>query len=217
MIKTGNSPVVHVIGTAATDIDHNYNGDTALASLNITGSGTIDILAAEVTGDITLDGVPTSVIHASSLTTTNAFTMPDKVAELHLPAIKQASGALNATVVDLTAFERASGALDIAATDVDLTGATAVAAPVITHSGAGHVTITDADEDGLAGAATTQITILDLSGPVVFPAAMAELHTINITGKAAVPKSTLVILLTFVAPASPAIILIEPPTLEKYE
>ena len=185
MIKTGNSPVVHVIGTAATDIDHNYNGDTALASLNITGSGTIDILADEVTGGITLDGVPTSIIYASSLTSTNAFTMPDKVAQLHLPAIKQASGALNATVVDLTAFERASGALDIAATDVDLTGATAVAAPVITHSGAGHVTITDADEDGLAGAATTQITILDLSGPIVFPAAMAELHTINITGKAA--------------------------------
>ena len=202
MIKTGNSPVTVVVGTAASDIDHNYTGDTALASLNITGSGTIDILATKVTGGITLDGVPTSVIHASSLTTTNAFTMPDKVAELHLPAIKQASGALNATVVDLTAFERASAALDIAATDVDLTGATAVAAPVITHSGKGHVTITDADEDGLAGAATTQITILALNGPVVFPAAMAELHTINITGVAKAAGSAQNNLVTTSAAAS---------------
>ena len=182
-VVTGNAPVITVDADAATDIDHNYTG--TLATLSITGSGTIDILATGVTGGITLDGVKTSIIYASSLTTTNAFTMPDKVAQLHLPAIKQASGAINATVVDLTAFERASNALDIAATDVDLTGATAVAAPVITHSGAGHVTITDADEDGLAGAATTQITILDLSGPVAFPAAMQELHTVNITGKAA--------------------------------
>ena len=202
MIKTGNAPVTVIVGTAASDIDHNYTGDAALASLNITGSGTIDILATKVTGGITLDGVPTSVIHASSLTTTNAFTMPDKVAELHLPAIKQASGALNATVVDLTAFERASAALDIAATDVDLTGATAVAAPVITHSGKGHVTITDADEDGLAGAATTQITILALNGPVVFPAAMAELHTINITGVAKAAGSAQNNLVTTSAAAS---------------
>ena len=184
-IITGNSPVVHVIGTAATDIDHNYSGDTALPYLSITGSGTIDILAKKVTGVITLDGVKTSIIYASSLTTTNTFVMPDKVAQLHLPKIKQAAGDLNATIVDLTAFERASGALDIAATDVDLTGATAVAAPIITHSGKGHVTITDANEDALAGAATTQITIKELSGPIVFPAAMAELHTVNITGKAA--------------------------------
>ena len=183
-VVTGNAPVLTVTANAATDIDHNYDG-AITGNLSITGSGTIDILATSVSGGITLDGVATSIIYASSLTSTNAFTMPDKVAQLHLPAIKQASGALNATVVDLTAFERASGALDIAATDVDLTGATALAAPVITHSGKGHVTITDADEDGLAGAATTQITILDLSGPVVFPAAMAELHTINITGKAA--------------------------------
>ena len=34
--------------------------------------------------------------------------MTTKVAQLHLPKIKQASGAINATVVDLTAFERAS-------------------------------------------------------------------------------------------------------------
>ena len=183
-VVTGNAPVLTVTANAATDIDHNYDG-AITGNLSITGSGTIDILATSVSGGITLDGVATSIIYASSLTSTNAFTMPDKVAQLHLPAIKQASGALNATVVDLTAFERASAALDIAATDVDLTGATALAAPVITHSGKGHVTITDADEDGLAGAATTQITILDLSGPVVFPAAMAELHTINITGKAA--------------------------------
>ena len=201
-VVTGNAPVILIDADAATDIDHNYNGTAALASLSITGSGTIDILAAKVTGAITLDGVKSSIIYASSLTSTNAFTMPDKVAQLHLPAIKQAEGALNATVVDLTAFERASGALDIAATDVDLTGATAVAAPVITHSGAGHVTITDADEDGLAGAATTQITILDLSGPVVFPAAMAELHTINITGKAKAAGSAQDNLVTVSAAAS---------------
>ena len=184
-VKTGNAPVIDITATAATDIDHNYNGTAALASLSITGSGTIDILASKVTGAITLEGVKTSIIYASSLTSTNAFTMTTKVAQLHLPKITQASGAINATVVDLTAFQRASAALNIAATDVDLTGATAIAAPAITHSGKGHVTITDANETGLLGAATTQITILDLSGPVDFQAAMLELHTVNITGKAA--------------------------------
>lgn len=202
MIKTGNSPVVHVIGTSASDIDHNYTGDTAIPTLSITGSGTIDILAEKVTGKITLDGVKSSIIYASALTSTNTYAMPDKVAQLHLPEIQQAAGVLNATVVDLTDFTRASGGLFIAATDVDLRGAAATAVPSITHTGSGHVTIDDARETAFAGAATTQLTLLGLDGPIVFPATMAELHTINITGVAKAAGSAQDNLVTTSAAAS---------------
>jgi len=201
-IKTGNSPVVHVIGTSASDIDHNYNGDAALPTLSITGSGSIDILAGKVTGAITLNGVKTSIIYASSLTSTNTYVMPVKVAQLHLPKIQQAGGVLNATVVDLTDFTRASAGLYIAATDVDLTGAAATAVPSITHTGSGHVTIDDARETAFAGAATTQLTLKALAGPIVFPATMAELHTINITGVAKAAGSAQDNLVTTSAAAS---------------
>ena len=186
-INVGNAPVIQIDGDSATDIDHKYNGATALASLNITGSGTIDIIAAKVTGGITIDGVPTSVVNARNLTTTNTFTMPDKVAEMHLPLVKYAAGTINAKVVDLSALLGTSftTALTVNSTDLDLTGAKSTAAPILTHGGKGHFIITDAANAGIAGAATTQLTVKDLSGALVIPAAWAELHTLNVTGKAA--------------------------------
>ena len=204
MIKTGDSPVVHVIGTSASDIDHNYTGDTALPSLSITGSGTIDILAEKVTGGITIDGVATSVVKANSLTTTNTFTMPDKVAQLWLQDIKHAGGALNATVVALDDFLYPSSNLDISATDVDLTGAKLIYSyGTLTHSGKGHITVTDAiAADLVPSASTTQITILDLDNPFVFAAGYTELHTINITGKAKAAGSAQANLVTTSAAAS---------------
>jgi hypothetical protein len=186
-VVTGNAPVITVTANAATDIDHNYNGTAALASLSITGSGTIDILASKVTGGITLEGVKTSIIYASSLTSTNAFTMTTKVAQLHLPKIKSASGALNAAVVDLTDFVYPQGGnLTISATDVDLTGAKLIYSyGTLAHAGTGQVTVTDAiAADLIPSATTTKITILELDNPFVFAAGYTELHTIDITGKA---------------------------------
>ena len=203
-IKTGNSPVTVIVGTAASDIDHNYAGDTALASLSITGSGTIDILATKITGGITIDGVATSVVKANSLTTTNTFTMPDKVAQLWLQDIKHAGGALNATVVALDDFLYPSANLNISATDVDLTGAKLIYSyGTLTHSGKGHITVTDAiAADLVASASTTQITIKELDNPFVFAAGFTELHTINITGKAKAAGSAQANLVTTSAAAS---------------
>ena len=203
-IKTGDSPVVHVIGTSAADIDHNYTGDTALPTLSITGSGSIDIKAAKVTGKITIDGVAASVVKANSLTTTNTFAMPDKVAQLWLQDIKHGAGAFNATVVALDDFLYPSGNLDISATDVDLTGAKLIYSyGTLTHSGKGHITVDDAiAADLVESPSTTQITIKALDNPFVFGANFTELHTINITGKAKAAGSAQANLVTISAAAS---------------
>ena len=192
MIKTGNAPVTVIVGTSASDIDHNYTGDTALASLDITAqpnsnNGTVDVLATKVTGGITITGTKTLIVKLSSLTTDNAFTMANQVGELHLDAVKNASGAINAKVAALPEFLAQSGALSISATNPNLPKADSTTGTgVLTLTGTGAATIKNTDAN-LAAAAITSLTVTELAGNVTFPAAMAELSTLNITGKVETP------------------------------
>ncbi|MDA9886171.1 hypothetical protein N9D55_01910 [Flavobacteriaceae bacterium] len=183
-IKTGNTSVATVTANAAIDIDLDYTGAIA-NSLTITGSGTIDILATSVSSSITINGAATSIVFANSLTGSPSFTMPTKVAQFHAQKIVSASGAINATVVDLSALDHNGGAaLDISATDVDLTGFSTPGAGIVTFSGAGAITLTDMDAAKVAAPAITSLTILAKDGDIAFPATYAALNTLNFTGLA---------------------------------
>ena len=195
-IITGNAPVIQINGNRATNIDHNYTGSTALASLNITAqpnstNGTVDVLAEEVTGGITITGTKTLIAKLNSLTSDNAFTMGTQIGELHIRSVVNASGSINALVADLTAFRAHSAALDISVTtpnlpEVDTTTGTGV----LTLSGDGAATLKNMDAT-LVAPDITSLTVSELAGNVTFPNYL-ELQTLNITGKvepAAVPST----------------------------
>ena len=196
-VNTGNAPVVAIIATSATNVDHNYSGSAALASLAITAqpnseNGTVDVIAAKVTGAINITGTDTLIVHLDNLTTDNAFTMGTKVGELHLPKVKNASGAINAKVAALPEFLAQSAALDISATNPTLPKAdSSTGTGVLTLSGTGAATMKNMDATLVANAITS-LTVTELSGNVGFLPAMAELSTLNLTGKvetAAVPST----------------------------
>ena len=196
-VNTGNAPVIAIIATSATNVDHNYSGSAALASLAITAqpnseNGTVDVIAAKVTAGITITGTDTLIVHLDNLTTDNAFTMGTKVGELHLPKVKNASGAINAKVAALPEFLAQSAALDISATNPNLPKADSTTGTgVLTLSGTGAATMKNMNA-ALVANAITSLTVTELKGNVGFPATMAELSTLNLTGKvetAAVPST----------------------------
>jgi hypothetical protein len=195
-IVTGNAPVIQINGDSATDIDHNYTGSAALASLSITAqpnseNGTVDVLVEEVTGGITITGTKTLVVKLNSLTSDNAFTMGTQIGQLHLSNVVNASGSINALVADLTSFRAHSAALDIAVTtpnlpEVDTTTGTGV----LTLSGDGAATLKNMDAT-LVAPDITSLTVTELAGNVTFPNYL-ELQTLDISGKvetAAVPST----------------------------
>ena len=191
-IITGNAPVIQINGNRATNIDHNYTGSTALTSLSITAqpnstNGTVDVLAEEVTGGITITGTKTLIAKLNSLTSDNAFTMGTQIGELHIRSVVNASGSINALVADLTAFRAHSAALDISVTNPNLPEVdTTTGTGVLTLSGDGAATLKNMDAT-LVAADITSLTVSELAGNVTFPAAMLELSTLNITGKVETP------------------------------
>ena len=188
-VSTGNVAVTSILANSATDVNHNYNGTTAIAGLAITAQpnsngGTVDVLA-NVTGGITITGTKTLVVHMDNVTTDNAFTMTTQVGELHLSKVKNASGAINAAVVALPEFLAQSANLDISATNPNLPKADSTTGTgTLTLSGKGAATMKNTDA-ALLAPVLTSLTVTELSASVNWPAAMAELSTLNITGKAA--------------------------------